>query len=87
MVSSFLIKQIISSESRCVKNLARRKIHHKTNNQTVESREERVVVTIHQIRSDQISQLLLLQVMVTEGPGGEETSVYDITMSEIQSGM
>ena len=31
--------------------------------------------------------LLLLQVMVTEGPGGEETSVYDITMSEIQSGM
>ena len=31
--------------------------------------------------------LLLFQVMVTEGPGGEESSVYDITMSEIQSGM
>ena len=62
MVSSFLIKQIISSESRCVKNLARRKIHHKTNNQTVESREERVVVTIHQIRSD-------LTVVVVAGDG------------------
>jgi transcription factor CP2-like protein len=31
--------------------------------------------------------VFLMQVMVTEGPGGEETSVYDITMSEIQSGM
>ena len=31
--------------------------------------------------------VLMLQVMVTAGPGGEETSVYDITMSEIQSGM
>ena len=41
MVSSFLIKQIISSESLCVKNLAWRKIHHKANNQTVETREER----------------------------------------------
>ena len=30
---------------------------------------------------------IFLQVMVTEGPGGEETSVYDITLSEIQSGM
>ena len=29
----------------------------------------------------------MFQVMVTEGQGGEETSVYDITLSEIQSGM
>ena len=86
MVSSFLIKQIISSESLCVKHLARRKIHHKANNQTVENREERVVTPGHYL-GHQILLFSLLQVMVTEGPGGEETSVYDITMSEIQSGM
>ena len=27
--------------------------------------------------------LFSFQVMVTEGPGGEETLVYDITLSEI----
>ena len=26
---------------------------------------------------------VVLQVMVTEGPGGEESSVYDITLSEM----
>jgi len=31
--------------------------------------------------------VFLMQVMVTEGPGGEETMVYDITLSEIQSSM
>ena len=34
-----------------------------------------------------IKHILLFQVMVTEGPGGEETMVYDITLSEIQSSM
>lgn len=29
--------------------------------------------------------VFLMQVMVTEGPGGEETMVYDITLSELQS--
>ena len=29
----------------------------------------------------------VFQVMVTEGPGGEETMVYDITLSELQSAM
>ena len=86
MVSSFLIKQIISSESLCVKHLAWRKIHHKANNQTVENRGERVVTGHWSVVTHHVL-LLLLQVMVTEGPGGEETSVYDITMSEIQSGM
>ena len=28
-----------------------------------------------------------LQVMVTEGPAGEESSVYDITLSEIHQNM
>jgi transcription factor CP2-like protein len=31
--------------------------------------------------------VFLMQVMVTEGPGGEETMVYDITLSELQSAM
>jgi len=31
--------------------------------------------------------VFLMQVMVTEGPGGEETSVYDITLSEIHATM
>jgi len=31
--------------------------------------------------------VFLMQVMVTEGPGGEESMVYDITLSEIQSSM
>ena len=42
---------------------------------------------VSQFITAHISLLLFFQVMVTEGPGGEETSVYDITMSEIQSGM
>merc|ERR1740128_989239 len=29
--------------------------------------------------------VFLMQVMVTEGPGGDETMVYDITLSEIQA--
>ena len=28
-----------------------------------------------------------IQVMVTEGPGGEDSMVYDITLSEIQGAM
>ena len=42
-----------------------------------------VRVYLWNLRHGSNPDIVVLQVMVTEGPGGEESSVYDITLSEM----